>query len=254
MTEEKMPNLFPIVTSYAIVVSLFYLFGYWSTFDINILEYVSFQDVLKLAIYPVLIGVITMIAAMLPRAIVFQDDIKRAEPQKVFFIVNRRFAWWSSLIAFISAPFSLVVFHNPERWTVFGLLLSYCAVLTIEDIKVLSPLIPNFVFRRIVVSFAILVLINSFTTAKINAYSVLIGKNVKLISTQLFKEKGTELFTAKRMLNGQDTLKYIGAAGDYFFFLSMDNKKTYAVKYPDLHYLEFLNPDSVVKERRQGQK
>lgn len=148
----------------------------------------------------------------------------------------------------------LVVFHNPDRWAVFGLLLSYLAVLTIEDVKILSPLIPNFVFCRIVISGAILVLINSFTTAKISAHSVLFGENVKLISTQLFKEKGTELFKAKGMLSGQDTLKYIGAAGDYFFFLSMDNKKTYGVKYSDLHYLEFTNPDSVVKEQGRAQK
>lgn len=254
MTEEKIPNLFPIVTSYAIAVSLLYLFGYWSSFDINILEYVSFQDVLKLGIYPVLIGAIVTVSAILPRAILFQDDIKRVEPQKVFFLVNRRFARWSSLIALIAAPFSLVVFHNPERWTVFGLLLSYLAILTIEDVKILSPLIPNFVLRKIVVSAAILLLINSFTTAKISAHSVLFGKNVKLISTQLFKEKGTELFEAKGMLSGQDTLKYIGAAGDYFFFLSMDNKKTYAVKYSDLHYLEFANPNSVIKEQGRVQK
>jgi hypothetical protein len=240
MTEEKTPNLFPILTSYAIAVSLFYLFGYWSTFDINILEYASLQDILKLGIYPVLIGVLGIILGQVVRVVLSGDVIKTAEPRKAFIIVGRRFAWWSSVIAILLIYASLFLLPNPDRWTVSGLLLAWVLIIQVDDVKALSPFIPNVIVRRIVIITAIMVLISSFTTAKINAHQILSGKNVKLISTQLFKEKG--------LLSGQDTLKHIGAAGDYFFFLSMDNKKTYAVKYSDLHYLEFTKPDSAVKE------
>jgi hypothetical protein len=33
--------------------------------------------------------------------------------------------------------------------------------------------------------------------------------------------------------------EFLGMAGDYVFFLSLDNSKTYIVKLGDLHYFEF---------------
>lgn len=56
-----------------------------------------------------------------------------------------------------------------------------------------------------------------------------------MVSTETFKE--SETFKSK----GQNTLKFIGAAGEYFFFITMDNSIVYAVKYKDLYFLEFKN-------------
>lgn len=42
---------------YGFVVSMLYLFGYWSTFGINILEYIEISDVIRLSIYPAITSV-----------------------------------------------------------------------------------------------------------------------------------------------------------------------------------------------------
>lgn len=49
-------------SAYGLAVALLYLWGYWSPFDVNILEYVSLSDVVKTAVYP--IGSVFVFAAI----------------------------------------------------------------------------------------------------------------------------------------------------------------------------------------------
>lgn len=67
MPEEHQPQFLTLVVPYALVVSLLYLFAYWSSFGINILQFVSFSDVIKLALYPIMIG-----AALSLSGLIFQ--------------------------------------------------------------------------------------------------------------------------------------------------------------------------------------
>lgn len=55
--ENKWLKVIYFSTAYGFVVSMLYLFGYWSTFGINILEYIEISDVIKLSIYPILTSV-----------------------------------------------------------------------------------------------------------------------------------------------------------------------------------------------------
>ena len=52
--KTKSLKIIYLATSYGFVVSMLYLFGYWSTFDINILEYIKISDVIKISIYPII--------------------------------------------------------------------------------------------------------------------------------------------------------------------------------------------------------
>lgn len=38
---------------YAIVISTLYLWGYWGSFQVNVLEYISIADIVKAAVYPI---------------------------------------------------------------------------------------------------------------------------------------------------------------------------------------------------------
>jgi len=49
-------DIIAIGVPYLIAVSACYLFGYWGTFHINALEFISFADIAKLAIYPLVIS------------------------------------------------------------------------------------------------------------------------------------------------------------------------------------------------------
>ena len=45
--ENKWLKFIYFSAGYGFIVSMLYLFGYWSTFDINILEYIEISDVIK---------------------------------------------------------------------------------------------------------------------------------------------------------------------------------------------------------------
>ena len=59
--ENKFSKIIYFATPYAAIASLLYLFGYWSTFELNILEYVSMSDILRLSIYPMATSLIVAI-------------------------------------------------------------------------------------------------------------------------------------------------------------------------------------------------
>ena len=242
MGDHKQPKqigLISIITPYAIVVCALYLFGFWSSFDINILEYMSFPDVLRLSIYPVFIGSIFYVGFILIRSFLIDiDNIKKAKSEKVFINVSHKFARWSSLAAVILGIVLMTFIKGPIKWTYAGLLAFYILIISIDDISILVPLIPNPVIRRLVFVSAILIITSSFGTGKYNAELIISGSKAMEVSTNIFREKGSKLFQSKGLLEGQETLKYIGTAGDHIFFLSMDNTRTYIVKYSDLHYIE----------------
>jgi hypothetical protein len=253
MVEENKIKLLTLITPYAVAVSMLYLFGYWSSFGINILEYVSFPDVLKLAIYPVFIGALIITSGIITRAFLLDlDSIKRDEPEKIFMMVSRRYARWSSFVAFIGMILILIFIKEPQKWYLVGLLITYILIISIEDISFLRPFLPNSAIRRWVVVASILVLTGSFGIGKQNADLILSGKRARIMSTKAFRDKGNDVFKSKGLLEGQDSLKYLGAAGDYFFFISMDNLKTYAVKYSDLYFLELSDMKQLVAQEPPG--
>lgn len=53
LTKERASLYVYVASLYFLMVAVLYLWGYWSQFGINILQYISFTDVLKLALYPV---------------------------------------------------------------------------------------------------------------------------------------------------------------------------------------------------------
>jgi len=126
----------------------------------------------------------------------------------------------------------------PPFWQICGLVIALILILTIKDIKILEPIIPNPSVRSVVLAIGIGILPVSYGIGKTNAHVVLNGKSVKVVTTMIFKEYGTDAYKSKGLLEGQDTLKFIGAAGDYFFLITLDNSTIYVVKYSDLHFLE----------------
>jgi hypothetical protein len=51
--KERVATYLYFSSVYAVTVGVLYLWGYWSTFGVNILEYLSLADIVKTAAYPV---------------------------------------------------------------------------------------------------------------------------------------------------------------------------------------------------------
>lgn len=236
-SDLKQFPLLSFVVPYALVTSLLYLFGYWSSFQINILEYVSLPDVIKLAIYPLVIGaLISLVGFYVQVTMTFTAD-----PEKAFILVPSKFARWLNWVILLLI-FGIVLFKRTGSWYVTaGFLLASLVSFNFVGSDKLKNYIPHPSARKVILFSVSVILFTSYGRGKENADLILSGKRYKTVSTSVFKEKGSVNFDDKKLLEGLDKLKYVGTAGDYFFFISMDNSRTFVAKYSDFHFIEFEN-------------
>jgi hypothetical protein len=67
MPKLSISKYLPFITSYGFLVASLYSFAFWGYFKINILEFVGLADLLKLALYPIVmsfVGIVTMVMVM----------------------------------------------------------------------------------------------------------------------------------------------------------------------------------------------
>lgn len=57
-------EIFAVLLPYFGVVSVAYLWGYWGGFNINILQFIDFHEIVKLSIYPILIWFSSLLVGM----------------------------------------------------------------------------------------------------------------------------------------------------------------------------------------------
>jgi len=248
MFEKKDVTLFTILTGFSLVVAVLYLFGYWSSFDINILQYIQVTDVLKLALYPLFLsffgGIISFYIVPLltnPDALIKGDESKFVSelPNKTKNILLLAI-FGMTIFSFIFAKKSYL------RWNTGGFLAAYFLIVRLGNTNILKFVIPNPAIQRFTLNFCILILCMALPFGKMDAGLILDSVNRTVVSTRSFKQSFDSHTGKSDLFQGQNILKYLGTAGDYFFFLSMDNSKTYVVKSSEMYFLEiFKNKEDI---------
>jgi hypothetical protein len=191
--------------------------------------------VIKLAVYPLVIGAVLSLAGFYVQvAINFTAD-----PAKAFILIPSKYSKWINWIVALSIAALLFFERTGTGYVLVGVLLAFLVSFNFVNANIFKNYIPHVSVRKIFVFSVSMILFTSFGRGKENAELILTGKRYKTISTSLFKEKGTSVFSDKKLLEGMDKLKYVGTAGDYFFFISMDNSRTFVAKYSDFHFIEF---------------
>lgn len=242
MPEEKQYPFLSLVILYGIFVSLLYLYGYWSTFEINILHYVSLSDVIKLAIYPIIIGIAISYSMLIVTAIIgghFIESLPTIAPTPMSPIIRKIFIVINFVIIFAGNVLGEVLGRDKGMtWFVSGMLMVPIVSWYITDIPIVVKYIPNVIIRRFATYIILSILFVSLGWGRMDADKIVNGHNIIMVSTNIFKGKGTKEFDAKGLLATYANLKYLGATGDYFFFLTPNNADTIIVKYEDLHFIE----------------
>jgi len=265
IVELKSITIFSALTAYAFAVALLYLYAFWKTFDINILDFIQTSDILKLTIFPVLFGAFFTFIGLATLPLLFpaeinlspsdidkmRNELEQADtPEKreallkkaesILVKLNRLaiVAKWQqkwgkalSIIWIVSVFIIIVIVPEPYRWQIGAMAVGFTVFINVPNVQYLERLIPHLVWRLVVMEVAVVVPFLSFGYGKKDAINILSGNEYKVVSTKVFKDGVKEL-------GGQTSLKYIGVAGDNFFFISMDNSKTYIVKDSDLYFLE----------------
>ena len=205
----KSKPLFSIV-SYAMLVCILYQFGYWSKFDIDILQYFSIQDIPRVTVYPLVSSLLYFSIALFfypttrskAEATLLKDEegiIILKGPTSVLF-------WATAIIAFVLCA-------AVYRWFVYGRWLSMAVIMTpllsstirrTYLLKHISIKIQNEPF----LAYAFILLpIMAFAFGKTDAEST-----INRIS-----------YSEIRFDNETTSHIYLGKAGDYILQLGEDN-------------------------------
>jgi len=241
--KTKWLKIIYFATSYGFVVSMLYLFGYWSTFDINILEYIKISDVIKISIYPILTSVgITIIAFIVgdfTRRWGDKPNVQKSEKLKKLEKLTQFIAEYCFIVTIILFP---SYFLYMRMWTSFWIFFALaCPSVTnyilvkyqAEMVKKLIPF-PGYEIRILWIFIGILSL--AFGYGKVRSLSILETGSCFYINVSIFKDK--ELF------QDQKRLKYLGLGGNFMFFLSEDNTKIYILEPSKIPILELYKSKS----------
>lgn len=133
--------LLSFVLPFALATSLLYLFGFWSSFQINILEYVSLPDVIQLAIYPLVIGALLSLLSFYVNVMTLTPFT--ADPQKAFITVNRKVSKSINWIALLLVVAILFFLPTGTWYVTAGLLLGMLVSFNFVNADIFKKYIPH---------------------------------------------------------------------------------------------------------------
>lgn len=201
-----MQKIFTFLTPYSLAVSLLYLFGFWGTFNVNILEYIALTDVVKNAMLPllyssafVLIGFTIASIMTSPMQTNMPSGGGAHLPEAKYFIWIFRVI---TLLTLLGALYFVFFDVGRTRWLNIALLLMTPIFVVIGDAPMAEKYIAHKRLRILVVCSLTFILLCSF---------------------------GWGAFDAEKAKNDDQSLKingiiskhsYVGRAGDYLFLWS----------------------------------
>ncbi len=231
-----------LATPYATVVSLLYLIGYWSTFKINILNFIGLSDILKLALIPILLlFVMTGILSLFVFYLGFTPPVFRQTSNTRLFQSMGRLRTFLFIIFIIGGIVGWIFLASEPKWFIISMLVCGTAILGIYYLATKAGIISDTRIRLLVTLLVVIPVCLAPVVGRRSGQRVMDQPTGRLVDVKLFREYGSAAFKEKHIFDGQDNLVYLGAANDYVFFLSLDKSKTYVVKFSDLYFLELSN-------------
>jgi hypothetical protein len=208
MNEIPYKKYLAFAVPYSIAVSLLYLFGYWGFFRINVLEFVGFDDIAKLALYPLLGALLSLLAGFATSQVLLGDRFPPgggAHSRIGQFVQKheQRLIAVNILLVLISAFFLPV----PGKWFVVTVLVAFFSM-PMTDLDYFIALIPNPRLRGTILSLFISVAAAAFAFGNYDAHIVKTGYGKTIVDMERSK---MSLRTSE-----SSPVMYLGFIGGYF--------------------------------------
>lgn len=231
--KERVSTYLYLSSLYFVTVGIFYLWGYWRTFDLNILEYLSLADILKSTAYPIasafiffLIG--AMIGGHLPRSGLQPGEGKNTRIGK---LLNR-------LSPFLTAVYLLGIyillfdFDSPQKWNYLPMLIALPVALFVNNNGLFESQIPSSNYRMTIILLIVALPIYSFGYGALNAAKIVDGKEYKYVVSQV------DGINISDDADPSQRLRFLGQAGDFLFLLHPVKNTLIVMKYEQAKILQ----------------
>ncbi|PXW89108.1 hypothetical protein C8R34_10588 [Nitrosomonas sp. Nm84] len=137
----NLTKYFSLLMAYSIIISTFYLLGYWGSFDINIFEYIEISDILKMSIYHLIIFSTPFILSFLLIEILIipLNASIRFAGSETSKLAELEFLWkYRRLIALVwllGGLYPILSMTEPIRWILSAILLFPIITIIAQNIE-----------------------------------------------------------------------------------------------------------------------
>lgn len=244
--KEKIATYAYFSTLYFVSVGVLFLWGYWSTFEINVLEFLSLADIIKLTAYPIVTTlVLTTVSGALGVAISHVQEVRRE-----FRATGRTFKLLQTLYVhrkIVAALYFLVValiaiFAPVGKWAVLPVLLAAPVVIYVAGRPLVKRFLPQFHVRLAVTLTVVSMIPNAYGTGRMAAERILSGSHFHYVVSEIEGVKNNATLTVS------ERLRYVGHAGDFVFFQDPKELSIIIAKFDPgkpLILKKFKKPDAV---------
>ena len=226
-------------TAYFLSVGILYLWGYWSPFKINVLEYVGLSDLVKTAAYPVVSVFVFMAISAIAGELMFPHGFM---PQggggstKTGLFLRRHL--WLLAAVYAVATVSIFLFGPIEKWLILPALVAVPVSLSLKSTGILEDKIQHERHRSVALFLIATLPLFAYGHGAMKADDLLTGKSYLYVVSKL--EAAPVAPQSTQFMK----LRYIGKAGDHYFLYSPDAKTVLIVPPAEAKVLELASHQS----------
>lgn len=230
-------------SAYFFFVGWLYLLGFWGHFDVNVFEYLGFNDVLKLGtshpgtLFFLALGVVFTV--WMPQV----ADLSRGEPERDE--LGKRVRMFAPILATLWLVLLLVVvvLDNELLWRTAGfLLICVPAGVFLMSSQLLGRYIPSH-RTRIAVSFlAVGFPVISYVNGLGDAQKIISWTGYNCVADVSLGNFGIPTEAAR-----SGCIRYVGVADGYIFLLMPDSKSIHVAKWDSVKSVELYRSKGVPK-------
>ncbi len=234
--KEKISEIIYFGAPYFISVGILYLWGYWASFEINILEFMTLSDIIKTTAYPIISSFIFWALGAILGELIPGASFRKLLPEgggrdtKIGRFLNRHTKALRTVVFLLI--FLFLLFGPPSKWLLLTLLIGIPIYLFLKRAGFLKDLIPNEATRSVIIFLLATMPLTSYAFGKMKANEIIEGNKFKYVLTDILKDSKLSL-----NIENQKYLKFIGHTNNYIFLQTQDNKQILILTFDKIQIL-----------------
>ena len=235
VVKDTRSSYLPLASLYFVTVGLLYLWGYWSTFHVNILQYIGIADVLKMTLFPIASAAGALLVGIVLGEMLF---LSTHDGSRVGSAIQGGLRFLFPYLEALYLPVTMVILFLPGiwKWNIVALLFGFPFYVIAKRGGFLESMLPNDSVRSSVIFLLTTMPTFAYSIGLHQAAAILDGNNYKYLVADT-----VEGIVVGNPDNPFTRVKYLGQAGDQSFLLLPDNETVFIVSFQMTKGLQVRN-------------
>jgi len=227
-------------SAYLFAVAVLYLWGYWSPFNVNVLEYLSLADVVKAAAYPLAsVFVFAAVGALIGEAMFPEGFLPSGGG------ANTKVGFWLRkaapiiVTAYVMATSLYLIFGSVDKWRFLPILIAIPVCFALKEAGLLETLLKSDRARTVVLFLLAALPPFAYGEGTLKAHRLLTGTDYSYVASDIAGHP----FDSKSKV--ETRLRYVGKAGDQYFLYAPGKRSVLVIPLSEAKVLEVVGIGSV---------